>query len=266
MFNSLAAKLAIVHLCYLGLIALLACTTLFINGQQEEDQLGLAYSERQSMLSQRMTQQLLGYAAKMDRGEEARGQRESAVSSMQVFENTLFALENGGLVPRDLQMAYLEEIPPAPEIVATQLRRVRDAYVPFRAHARGILNGTEHARREGVTYMVNNNSELLRELDMSTALFKVDVGKSVKFVTAIQKTAVIWGLMLTLALLFLARRLFIDPLAQLNEASSRMSRGEVTQPIFVDGPDEFRELGSNFERLRVAMRNFLGASASSSSL
>jgi nitrate/nitrite-specific signal transduction histidine kinase len=266
MFNTLAAKLAIVHLAYLALVGILVCTTLMVLNRQEERQLALSLSERQSMLSQRMTQQLMGYAQMADRGEDARAQREAAVSSMQVFENTLFALEKGGLAPLDLQLVHLQDIPATSEEVGTQLRRIRDLYVPLRAQGRAILNGSKESRSEAVDFLIKNNTELLMEVEAATNMLRIEVDNRANFVSTVQKTGMILGLLMTFALLFLARKLFIAPLTQLNEATTKMSRGDVMQPISVNGPDEFRELGSSFERLRVAMRNFLGASASGSSL
>jgi nitrate/nitrite-specific signal transduction histidine kinase len=266
MFNTLAAKLAIVHIAYLSLVAVLACATLMVLNHQEDRQLALSLSERQSMLTQRMTQQLMGYATMADRGEDAGAQREAAVSSMQVFENTLHALEKGGLAPLDLQLVHLQDIPATSEEVGVQLRQIRESYVPLRAQGRAILNGSKESRQEAVAFLIKNNSELLGEVEAATNMLRVELGRRALLMGTIQKTGMIWGLIMTLALLFLARKLFIAPLIQLNEATTKMSRGDIFQPIAVEGPDEFRELGSSFERLRVAMRNFLGASASGSSL
>lgn len=266
MFKSLAAKLVLVHLCYLGLLGLLVGSTVLLLKGENEQQLALSLSERQGMLTQRMSQQLLGYAAVVEQGQDALAQREAAVSSMQVFENTLHALEKGGLAPLDLHLVHLEDIDPASQQVGTQLRQIREVYEPFRDQGRIVLKGNKVDRDEAVQEVLKTNTELLTEVQSAAAMIRSEIESRGEFVSRVQSVAFIIGILLTLGLMVVARVLFIQPLAQLNEASNAMSRGEVIQPIAVDGPDEIRELGSSFERLRVSMRNFLGASASGGSL
>jgi nitrate/nitrite-specific signal transduction histidine kinase len=166
----------------------------------------------------------------------------------------------------DLHLVHLEDIEPASEQVGTQLRQIREVYEPFRAQGRIILKGNKVDRDEAVQQILRSNTELLTEVQSAAALIRAEIESRGDFVSRVQSVAFMLGILLTLGLMVVARVLIIQPLAQLNEASNAMSRGEVIQPIAVDGPDEIRELGSSFERLRVSMRNFLGASASGGSL
>ena len=259
MFRSLGARISVVHISYLVLLALVVSSTTLVLERQKNDGLLVNLSGRQRMLTQRMTHQLLGFSAQTEAGRDTQVQRAAVIRSMQVFEQTLNALHRGGLAPLDLQMANLRPTPPASVVVAEQLQRVTSLYSPYKVHAGAILSGSKTKRLAGVSYVIENNTELLSEMNTAVSLMQAEVESRVQLLNYLQVAAMGLGLVLALLLSLLTRRTVVEPLRELNRVSDAMSRGDVNRQIRVAGPTEIHQLGSSFERLRVAMKNLLGA-------
>jgi len=234
-------------------------STILVLQRQKDDGLVVNLSGRQRMLTQRFTHQLLGYASQAQSGHDTQSQRAAVLSSMQVFEKTLHALERGGPAPLDLQMVNVRTTPAATASVGTQLARVRDLYVPFQKNARAILDGTDSERDQGVRYIIANNTELLSEMNTAVNLMQSEAESRVLLLYYVQAGAVGVGLFLGLLLSAVTKRTVVQPLRELNQLSDAMSRGDVNRRIQAQGPTEIHELGSSFERLRVAMKNLVTA-------
>ncbi len=259
MFRTIGARLGFMHFLYFVLLAGVISATGFVLSQQKDDGLVVNLSGRQRMLTQRMTHQLLGYSSLVETGRDTQQQRASVLSSMQVFERTLAALWHGGPAPLDLQMVNMRNTPPASSAVAAQLARVDRLYKQYSAHARTILDGMDEVRHESVTYIIDNNTELLSEMNTAVNLMQMEAEGRVQELYYVQGGAVLLGLVLSLILSSVTRRTVIEPLRELNHLSDAMSRGDVHRRIQAQGPREIHELGSSFERLRLAMKNLLQA-------
>lgn len=266
MLKTLSARIGLVHFCYFLLLAAVVGSTVFVLNRQADDGLVVNLSGRQRMLTQRMTHQLLGYASLKAEGQDTQTQRGVVLSSMQVFEKTLHALEHGGPAPLDLQMVNVRNTPPASAAVAAQLRRVRQIYEPYRASARAILDGSPEARQKGVAYIISNNTELLSEMNTGVFLMQAEAEGRVQVLYYVQAAAVLIGLVFAFVLSALTRRTVVEPLRSLNELSDAMSRGDVNRRIAARGPTEIHELGASFERLRVSIKNMLTEPTQSSGL
>ncbi len=258
MFKSLGSRLGLIHLSYFVLLVVVVLATGFVLQRQKDDGLVVNLSGRQRMLTQRITHQLLGFSSQTEQGQDTQAQRAAVLGSMQVFEKTLQALEMGGPAPLDLQMVNMRETPPATAAVAAQLRRVDDLYRPYRTHARAILDGSSEQRQAGVRYVMQNNTELLSEMNTAVNLMQTEAERRVSLLYYVQGGAVGLGLLFALLLSAITRRTVVEPLRELNQASDAMSRGDVHRRIQAQGPREIHELGSSFERLRVAMKNMVG--------
>lgn len=257
MFRSLGARLGFIHFMYFTLLLGVIGATAFILNQQTDDGLVVNLSGRQRMLTQRMTHQLLGYASLKDTGKDTTAQRAAVLGSMQVFEKTLHALHHGGPAPLDLQMVNMRNTPPASVGVARQLGRVENLYDSYSKKARGILDGTGDHRANGVTYIIDHNTELLSEMNTAVNLMQAEAESRVRSLYYVQGAALLFGLLLSFVLSQMTRRTVIEPLKELNQLSDAMSRGDVHRSISAHGPREIHELGTSFERLRISMKNLL---------
>ena len=248
-----------IHVSYMVLLVAVVVSTGVVLQRQADDGLVVNLSGRQRMLTQRITHQLLGYAAQKEQGVDTSAQRAAVLSSMQVFEKTLRALEFGGPAPLDLQMVNMRSTPPATAAVSGQLRRVDNLYGPYREHGRTILDGDAASRKESAQYIIDNNTELLSEMNTAVNLMQTEAEERVQLLYYVQACAIAIGMMLSLFLSALTRRTVVEPLRELNQLSDAMSRGDVHRKIQAQGPREIHELGSSFERLRVAMKNLIGS-------
>ena len=146
--TSISFRLTLTNLSSLLLILGIVGSTAVVLSQQSDDGLVVNLSGRQRMLTQRMTHQLLGYAALRERGQDTQAQRAAVLTTMQVFERTLDALDKGGPAPLDLQLVNVRDTPRASAAVSEQLSRVRRLYETYREAARDILDADSARRRQ----------------------------------------------------------------------------------------------------------------------
>src|SRR6478735_165834 len=195
MFKSLGARIALIHVCYMCLLAAVVLTTGVVLQKQRDDGLVVNLSGRQRMLTQRMTHQLLGYAQLRDQGKPAQAERQALLLTLQVFEKTLEALDHGGPAPMDLQLVNLRQTPPASAPVSAQLARVRGLYWSHEKQARLILDGTETERHAAVAYIIENNSELLSEMNTAVSILQSEGEARVRQLYYIQGGALLLALL-----------------------------------------------------------------------
>lgn len=217
------------------------------------------------MLTQRLTHQLLGFSALKDQNKDVSTPRNDAVTTMQVFERTLDALDRGGPAPLDMQSVTSRVLPPASPAVAAQLMRVRRQYEEYRSYARNILEGTNEARAAGVAYIIDNNTHLLGEMNTAVFLLQDEAERRVQRLYYIQGGALFLGLLAFFVLSTQVRRSVLEPLRYLSKASDSISRGNVAQPVELSGAEELLTLGSAIERLRLAMKHLVPSTTSSDS-
>jgi methyl-accepting chemotaxis protein len=263
MLRSIGSRIALIHVCYFVLLLGLVFSTVALLEQQKDDGLVVNLSGRQRMLTQRMTHQLLTFANLEETGQDTQAQRALVHGSMQVFEMTLLALKDGGPAPLDLQMVNMRPTPQASHAVSRQLERVLQLYSAYSEKAHSILDGEDAARQEGVAFVTAHNTELLSEMNAVVNLMQAEGERRVSLLYVVQAGALGVGLLLIWVLSGITRRTVVEPLRELNQASDAMSRGDVHRPIRTRGPSEIHELSSSFERLRVAMKNLLGAESRS---
>lgn len=259
MFKSLSSRISLIHLSYMLLLSVVVASTAMVLQRQKDDGLVVNLSGRQRMLTQRITHQLLGFAAQAAEGQDTQAQRSAVLQSMQVFEKTLQALEHGGPAPLDLQMVNMRSAPRASRAVGFQLNRVSGLYKSYRMQARTILDGNAEERKTAVAYIIQNNTELLSEMNTAVNLMQSEAEDRILLLYYVQAGAIAMGLFMAFMLSTITRRTVVEPLRELNLLSDAMSRGDVNRSISARGPTEIHELGSSFERLRVAMKNLIGS-------
>ncbi len=262
--RGISSRLRIVFGAFFLLLTASAVSSSLLLRQQHDDGLIVNLSGRQRMLTQRVTHQLLTYAAARDAGQRASAERDAVLGSMRVFESTLRALEVGGLAPLDLQMTRMRPAPPASPDVAAQIARVKRVWRSYSENARAILDGDEAARRRGVQHVVTHNTELVSEMDAVVVLMQSEAERKVTTLNVIQAIALLAGLLLMLAMEVFVRHAITLPLEKLQEASEEMSMGNLHRVVRVAGPREVVTLADSFERLRISLKTVLGGAANES--
>lgn len=261
--RSISTNLTFPGAFFLTLIMCIGVATVVVLQRQLDDGVVVNLSGRQRMLTQRLTHQLLGYSTLKDQGKATADQRNAALTTMQLFERTLDALDRGGPAPLDMQSVTSRVLPSASPAVADQLLRVRRSYEKYRDHARSILDGSAEARLTGVNYVIENNTELLSEMNTAVFLLQDEAERRVKRLYYIQGGAAMLGLLAFLVLSAHVRRSVLEPLRYLSKTSDSISRGNVISPVEVAGARELITLGAAIERLRLAMKNMVPSMSAS---
>ncbi|UJR82830.1 type IV pili methyl-accepting chemotaxis transducer N-terminal domain-containing protein [Sandaracinus amylolyticus] len=251
------SRLAWSFATYVLLLAVVVTATVFLLRRQHDDGLVVNLSGRQRMLTQRMTHQLMTYAARADAGADAADARQRVRTTMRVFETTLDALASGGPAPIDLQLASFRDCPPASRTVARRLEVVRHLYASYRHAAQSILEGTPEARRAGIETITTLETELLGEMDTAVTLLQREAEAKVSELFVIQGVALLASLVLTLLLVRWVRSGVTAPLEKLREAAEEMSLGNLHKTVPVAGAAELRSLAESIERMRTSLRTLL---------
>jgi hypothetical protein len=88
--------------------------------------------------------------------------KEQVISTMKVFEVTLYSLKDGGAAPLDLKMASFRNSPPAGTAeIKQQLERVATLWLPIKKNIQNVLtsNGQDV---EAMDFVVANNVILMK--------------------------------------------------------------------------------------------------------
>jgi nitrate/nitrite-specific signal transduction histidine kinase len=244
-------------LTYVVLLLGVVSATVFVLRRQHDDGLVVNLSGRQRMLTQRMTHQLLTYAAKVERGADSLDAKERVHRTMRVFETTLNALSDGGPAPIDLQMASFREAPPASQGVRAQLFRVRALYARYQRGADGVLKGTPAERALGMDVIVGTESDLLAEMDAAVTLLQREAEEKITQLFFIQGGALVLALLLTFLLVRWVRSSVTEPLERLRDAAEEMSLGNLHKAVPLTGSAELLSLGESLDRMRTSLCTLL---------
>jgi methyl-accepting chemotaxis protein len=253
----LGSRLSWSFLAYVVLLVAIVSGTVFVLRRQHDDGVVVNLSGRQRMLTQRMTHQLLTYAARVERGADSQDARERVRRTMRVFETTLEALSQGGPAPTDLQMATFRDLPPASHGVRAQLARVRRLYSRYQVGAEAVLAGPVDARTSGVDAVVTLESDLLAEMDAAVGQLQREAEAKVRQLFFIQGSALALSLLLTGVLLRWVRVRVSEPLEKLREAAEEMSLGNLHKAVPIQGSTELASLAESLDRMRTSLRTLL---------
>jgi signal transduction histidine kinase len=136
---------------------------LFIQEKQDYDSVVINLAGRQRMLSQKMTKEVLLFTQGVFTAE-------TVFNTIDLFDQTLEALLNGGKAPLDLVQTTFTTLPaPKSKAVVRQLKRVESIWRLFSENAKMHL---KERQTSSLTYLKDNNVLLLEE--MNKAVFLMD--------------------------------------------------------------------------------------------
>jgi two-component system nitrate/nitrite sensor histidine kinase NarX len=186
---------------------------------------------------------------------------------MRLFEQTLFALRDGG--PTFDSAGRVVHLPPAPDpALRAQLDEAVQTWAAFRAQLQPVnatalrqpFDDAQGAARGAA--LQTESLRILAQLDAvvgefearaQAKLFRLQLIQAAFFAAALLLLA--WGYALT-------RRGIVEPLTELGAAARRIAGGQLGHPVPVLGKDELGELGLAFETMRAeiaAARDLLEA-------
>jgi two-component system nitrate/nitrite sensor histidine kinase NarX len=233
------------------LLVIVSGVTTFIGIQsQKEDALVINLAGRQRMLIQQMTRQSLEIERNSDRNTEI-----NLMESIDAFEQTLWALKNGGTAP------YLENtLIVLPSTISPQIRdqldRVELRWLEYKQDLQVILadNPTDPAFQDSIRSLEEISPDLLRQTDAAVRMYAEAATQKTNNVKWIQIVFLASGLLLLgLGGIMVQKSIFI-PLRQLDEEAELIGRGDFEKPINIQAPEEIEILADTLEKMRLKLK------------
>ncbi|MBM4423686.1 MAG: GAF domain-containing protein [Chloroflexi bacterium] len=227
--RSLRAQLGAILLGFLLLVASSVAATFLAARAQSSDAMVINLAGRQRMLTQQMT--WLALSRPNDPGLE---------SAMALFEQTLFALRDGGAT---LDAAgRMVTLPPAPDAaLRAQLDESAAAWKSFRARLRS--GDAPALQAESVSILARLDSIVSAfESRAQAKLLILQIIQLVFFASALGLVA--WGHGVT-------RRRIVEPLATLGGAARHVAVGQFSESLPPMSDDELGEVGRAFDAMRA---------------
>lgn len=229
---------------------------------QKDDGLIVNLSGRQRMLTQKMTKEALIFNTMSQRPDQKDLDRSKGqlISTIKVFETTLFALVDGGSAPLNLEMTKFRELPPAetPEIKAG-LAEVVNLWRPFKAEINKIIE-SRGEDMSGLEYVISENALLLSKMNNVVFLMQGEAEQKVSVITKSQIAALLLGILIVFLSLLSARKTLSEPLTYLNKMAHDISMGDLKKEVQVKGKiKEISQLGESFNRMRASLITMLSS-------
>jgi len=236
--DSIQGRIYLIYVSFALLIVLSVGATFWVIQTQEMDALVINLAGRQRMLTQKITWLAL-----------AQPENPDLKASVQLFEQTLSALRDGGAVQYGpatgtaaTQGANLATLPPAPDPeLRGELDEVARSWADFRHHLEPL----------DVQALQDASPDLLAQLDVIVSQYESRAEAKLRRVQAIQGLSLLAGLALLGWGYMITRRRIFTPLLELGAAARRMANGQLSEPVPPMGADELGDLGRAFETMRA---------------
>jgi two-component system nitrate/nitrite sensor histidine kinase NarX len=229
MFRTLRARLSAIFVGFLLLVAASVLATFWAVQTQDADATVINLAGRQRMLSQRLLWLSL-----------ASSDRQTLEQTVQLFDQTLRALRNGGST-LDAANRPIELPPPPDDALRTQLGEAAADWEQFRARLAAPQP----------TELQFSATQLLVHLDTIVSAYEARAQAKLAQLQAIQAIFLISAIALLAGGYYVLRAQLLKPLTSLDQAAQRMAHGDLTQPVPVQRRDELGELAVAFEAMRT---------------
>ncbi|MBF0257542.1 MAG: type IV pili methyl-accepting chemotaxis transducer N-terminal domain-containing protein [Desulfamplus sp.] len=242
-------------IAFLCLLTAIFISTTQITKLQRDDSLILNISGRQRMFSQKIIKEVLicFNLAANKKNKALDTWKEQALSTMKVFEATLYALKDGGQVPVDIGMTQFRECPPAVTAeINTQLEKVFAIWILVKNNIDRTIY-SEFTDINAINYVIDNNMKLLEEIDKTCLLMQYNAEHKVRLMAQIQAVSIMVGVAIVIFSIFMIKTNIVDPIKYFTETAEAMSMGDLQHELRTsDGLKELSELSRSMNRLRIS--------------
>jgi len=204
-FQKITGKIGIVLCLFTVLLAGILVNTYFVTQAQKDDGLVINLAGRQRMLTQKMTKETLLLVA-----ERSSGGEKQVISTMEVFDKTLFALKDGGEAPLDLGMTAFRKCPVAQtRAIEEQLASVVALWIPFKSNLLEIIHDRDPDNK-ALNYVKKENVKLLGTMNKAVGMMQQVSEKKVSRIVIFQIFALFAGVLIIAgSIIFLNRSLVV---------------------------------------------------------
>jgi two-component system, NarL family, nitrate/nitrite sensor histidine kinase NarX len=244
--NSIQTRLGWVFLAFVILVVVSVTVTFWVVQEQQQDALVINLAGRQRMLAQSLTYQALEISQ-----ESINDQDRVLNETIQTFEQTLTALQKGGLAPySDSQMQALP--PPPDEITQLQLEQVRQAWLAFRQELVKLSQAAPGSPEQQVAIeaILDQSPALTQASDRAVQLYEAAARRKLAYLRLVQTAFLSSAILLLAAGWWITRRSVIEPLEKLDQAAEAIGKGDLMTLVAVEGPQEVAMLSRTFDGMR----------------
>ena len=249
--HSIRARLVLLLIAFAALAAVVFGTTFWSLETQKQDALVINLAGRQRMLLQQMQRE----AAQIPQSGHlffASSLREAAT----VFEQTLNALQHGGLAP-DQPGQFVQIQPAANPQIQAGLENLQTDWAQFSQAVDGLLNFPSASER------VAQNSQtidrlapsLLAQTDALVRQYENDAEAKIARLRLVQAAFLLGAILLLGFGNLVVTRSVTQPLQNLEHSANQIKAGDLNTPISVDGSSEVALLSDTLERMRLELKN-----------
>lgn len=248
MLKSLQGRLTALFIAFVLLVLTSVGATFWGVKAQQKDALVINLAGRQRMLVQLMTR--LAVEHQDDDTKAALAQAET------IFEQTLSALENGGVT------TYLPDdfvtLPPTQdaEIIAA-LETTRINWGEFRLSIDLIqsMQPDDADLSDAIKTLESHSALLAQQADKVVQLYETSATTKLNILRNIQIIFLLLALMLLGVGAVVTRQSLLQPLTELGVAAARLGENDLEYPVQVQGPEEMRNLSHSFDGMRVNLNS-----------
>ncbi len=237
--------------------------TVIVTKQQKDDGLVVNMSGRQRMLTQKMTKETLIFSSLAQNVDEKDKQaslhvwKNQLFKTMEVFETTLFALQNGGLAPLNLEMTQFRMTPAATKKeIKAGLKTVMTLWLSFKENIKAVVD-SQGQDSKAQAYVIANNVELLTEMNKVVFKMQAEAERKIAFMFYAQLFAVLVGALLVIISIVIVRISIVNPIKNLVKAADSMSTGNLGEVIAPSGMRELKELSKSLDRMRISLKKLM---------
>jgi len=251
MLTSLRTRIGLLFLVFFALVSIFITATSWIVETQQHDALVINLAGRQRMLIQQMTKETLQLEAQHDT-EHILALQET----ISIFEQTLWALTNGGTAPY-LAHQSVDISPPQNASILTKLHTVQQTWEIFRSNLnQAILAEANQAKfKDALQAILELSPQLLQQADEVVRLYEIDSARKSTRLWWLQIIFFSSTLLLLLSGFILVQKSIIRPLSDLSLVTQQIGQGDLNSPVKVNGASEIVSLGQSFDTMRLELAN-----------
>jgi len=230
-------------------------TTWWVAGQQKDDALVIRLAERQRMLTEKMTKELLSYQmGKANRGGDDSTLASRVRNTMKVFEMTHSALKDSGraLLSLDPGNTDYGQVPRAKEPAFGQLEQVGRIWKEFSGRMEAILRD-DNSIGENLPWVMQTNVLLLKKMGEVVGILNQQAEKRTSNLLASQFAGVVLGIFAAILAIVLIQSI-VKRLHAIQGFSNQLGSGDLTATAGLAGSDELGAIGKNLDEMAGNLR------------
>lgn len=246
--SSIQGQLRLLFAAFFLLVAVSAGATFLTLKLHAADAVVINIAGRQRMLIQQMNNLAIQIG-------EGLPEQDQLSTSVQVFEDSLKALKNGGPI---LSLSGEAQLLPQSkdDAVLQQLDQLQITWNEYRSNLDTLINDPANSQssRTAINTIDTLSPQLLSQADQAVSLFQENADEKVRALVTVQVLFFISAMGLLVLGRNITRKSLLKPLIDLGHSAERIGKGDLSTMVEVFGADEVRRVAQQIETMRLELR------------